>query len=303
VREFDVQNEIDLQQIPIRARLIVDHSHPDGNGNDEDVLGQIRGRTAQVFPAPPGNPDPNQIPSNWVTYSATTDVTSQAGFDCASIYGDSARMHGASQLLGALGYSYGAFGFWDGTPTNGLTCVNSGSSTADMGALSILHSPPAILDVHTAPCVMVGSDCDSDATNVEGESEIQFTDLMAFLQSFGNNVPYPYNWRCCYNAAFADALAMVGETHGHSVSGCLNNNGLLWNTADIPCMVSGFNDSNNLPADQDGHIASRILPGGGPSVVFRPWEYLLNQPSGGADPVKCNPIVVNTVDSHLTPAQ
>ena len=307
VREFDVQNEIDLEQFPVRGRLIVDSTHADSEGGlgGEDVLKHIRDRMALAFPLDSGAP-------GRVTYSATSDLSTVAGFDCGSLYGDSGRMHDASQLLGAFG---GLFGYYDTPGAYGLPCMlsedevnndspeqqqtdiayntslvlNDPTYSDQLVALPIGHSTPDILDVHTSPCLLVNNDCDPNPTNVAGESTIQFGDMQSLLASFGVG-----GWRCCGDTEFANALAMIGETHGHTQDGCLMNDGVsYWPTAAVPDMVSGFNQST---------LSGRAFFGA-PGVVFRPWEYLLNQPSGGADPVKCNPIVVNTVDSHLTPAQ
>ena len=300
VREFDAQNEIMLEAFPVRGRLIVDNTR-----GDEDVLGGLRGLMEQTFGAGAGAR---------VTYSAPSSLTSRPQFDCASLYGDSGRMHGASQLLGAFG---GSFGAYDHPEALGLTCMlsqdeidstelteeekqqrilertndilNNQDFPHQLVTLPILHSLPSILDVHTAPCVLVDGDCDpvpNRQNRVVDEAIIQFSAMQALMASFGTG-----GWRCCANEEFADAVAMLGETHGHTAPGCPANNGGDWQPSAVGYAASGFNQST---------LASRTPPTGQVNVVFRPWEYLVHQNLDPSIPVACNPISVNP---PLTPRQ
>jgi hypothetical protein len=332
VEELDARNEIDLEYLPIRARLIVDNTHGNWDvlgtspadslmyrmalhGFDETrVTYSAMDKLIGYSPATPVPQAPGSSPNN---EAAPTNV---AGFDCASVYGDSARELGASQLLAALGG--GKFGWFDSPGAyNQLPCLVSPTEqltsqdilnrindiTANMVTLPIVHPAPSILDVHTAPCINVPlhdaqgntiGDCDPIVANVLANpsevtqtATVQFNALNTFLASFG-----PGGAHCCYNTDFANALMMLGETDGQLQTGCKMFTGAGWDRLPETAtkIAAGFNLSSlACPTISSCH------PG---TVVFRPWENLVNQPDRlpnqqidpqAPDRVRCNPIVVN----------
>jgi hypothetical protein len=194
VEELDARNEIDLEYYPVRARMIVDNTDTNYAAG-RDVLGDLQGLMST-----------HGFRSDRVTYSAMDVVLSdtnvnapapgqspnpqvsqsEAIFDCGSLWGDSAREHGASQLLSAI--SGGFFGlYYDflqtmytvSPVTYGLPCIVApgesltqtqitaridnilGINNFDvtnpnpMAIIGMGHNAPSILDVHTAPCINV----------------------------------------------------------------------------------------------------------------------------------------------------
>ncbi|MFN7925137.1 MAG: fibronectin type III domain-containing protein [Bryobacteraceae bacterium] len=149
VVEFDLQNEVAIDIFTVQARLIYDNKY------DEDVIGHVRAIMA---------PDQLRVTTSSLTGGALkpwieTELQA-AGFDCPSIYGDSARIYGSSELLAAFGG--GLIGLpanaveSDGADsifyTRGLMCTDStlsrNSNVSHMVSVPRQYEPPNIIDIH-----------------------------------------------------------------------------------------------------------------------------------------------------------
>jgi hypothetical protein len=190
---------------------------------------------------------------------------------------------------------------WDFPPGNypAGTALPCGATTLGAAYLPIGHASPTVVDVHTNPCVVIkrtgpnddGSDnygeCDPAQWNsVYGEAQQMGNDLAAFLN------------RRRGDANLASALAILGETHGwlrpatpgspYTACRMSTDSGQFlynyyWAVSTGQDTYNGFNDSglatwapsNGLPA----------------SIVFRPWEYLVQYDDPQAN--GCNTITTN----------
>jgi hypothetical protein len=177
LRELDIMQERNLYYFPIEARLIYDNSH------SFDVLGYIRSTLGSYG-----------YSGSLATFSGGASNT-VLGYDCGSIYGDSAMLIFTSEITGAIaGYTYGGL-FGRPNPdniNNGLTCYIAGQSDALMDALPPGHgyTQPNVVDVHAYPCNLnlsppVGSESDCFATDATGNAQTLYSDVWAFLQYRG----------------------------------------------------------------------------------------------------------------------
>lgn len=288
VTELDAQNEMNLEQYTVYARLIVDNTH-----SDEMVLANLRQAMSD-----------HGFDADKVAYSAPGVRTWVPLYDCLSVYGDSARIVAVSEIHSAIAGML--FGWASPSVTYVLGC---GGSTQNMVYLPMGHSSSTIIDVHDSPCVTTDGNGECDPTrwsNVTDEAKTDFQAVAKFRESF---YPiYPINkcppghptcgWRtqCCgYDPNLANALIVIGETHGYSRPGntppCemkATRPGQFWSSAAAVNTVAGFNQS---------WLANVTLPNGTYGyTVFRPWEYLeimVGAPWTADDIYACNPIVVN----------
>lgn len=219
--EIDLENEIALSNFTVLARLIVDNTH-----NNENVLAGIRNAVAPY------------VSNTRVTYSVpelrATGPDSGDPYDCASMWGDSARLIHLSALAGAIAGPYGVFGTpQNGQVINGLYC---GGSYIGMPALPIYQAAPGVVDMHIYPCVGQSPGCGVNP-RVRKSAEISYTKFKNFL-----------NWRN------PGATAVIGETW--PTQAACGESGPPNAASDN---VGGYNDST-----LDTH--SR--------VVMRPWHYL-----------------------------
>ncbi|HTS65994.1 MAG TPA: putative Ig domain-containing protein [Candidatus Acidoferrales bacterium] len=293
VEEFDLQNEIVLWNTPVQARLIVDNTHLDTNGNPINVLDQFR---AQM-----GN---RAFDLGRVTYSVQGSNTESgggtvtAGQDCTSSFGDSARIFDLSVLLstmrggpfGPIGPSYGP---------SGLSCAPAGVPADLLPRLPLAdtNTLPNIVDVHFAPCMNIpNSGCDTGrgVYDQSAEATVSFNDFSTLRTSYGQNplpvMVFDHLKTRPYSENLNNALIMLGETFGHNANqpGCPTGS---WEIqTGIPGLIAGFNASS---------LANSMLPNGFPAfTVFRPWEYLENLPDtskseSSTTVVICNPIRMN----------
>jgi hypothetical protein len=167
IEEFDLENEIDLADFTVTARLIYDTQHGSGASANTDVLNGVHFyMTNHGFDA------------YRVTYSTSVNLPSLAGYDCGSVYGDSAMILPISELAGALAGGNGLFGEpTDINVTNNLPC---GGQTKGMISLPLSYDPPTATDLHSGVCVVdplghcTNTDSTSTATNL-------YSDMWSFL--------------------------------------------------------------------------------------------------------------------------
>jgi hypothetical protein len=203
---------------------------------------------------------------------------------------------------------------WTGFACGASTVTDANGVVSPVGAsyLTITHSSPTIVDIHSGPCVelpkFVSStdqhindhngwgQCNLNAQskfgvatwgNVQGEAAAMGNALAAFQSSRQETDPN-----------LANALIMLGETHGRLNPGCLmvpdakSGDDLYtktWDPSTGASTAAGFGSSS---------LKTKILPNFLPaSLVFRPWEYLEqgpdNPPQPTPQPQACNTVKTN----------
>jgi len=161
VEDFDILNEINLTQFTVAGRLLWDNKH-DINGTvidaywkGTDVLQKIRDKmTAHVF---------NYLHATFSTTMGQPTVVN--GFDCGSVYGDSAMILHESALTAAI--SGGYIGWPPGAAiTYNLFCGggvfknpngNPLDPAADMYQFPVAWGQPAVTNVHAYACMSDGA--------------------------------------------------------------------------------------------------------------------------------------------------
>jgi hypothetical protein len=132
VYELDLLHEINVDWFTVEARMITDNKHV--QSGDPDLL-----KIARFLMTKYG------FEASRVTYSVSDTAPSEPGYDCASSYGDSARVAALSALLEAIsGSPFGHAKDW--SIDKGLGC---GGSTSSRIRLPTKHNLPRIVDVHS----------------------------------------------------------------------------------------------------------------------------------------------------------
>lgn len=127
--EFDVYQETDLLNFTVSARMIYD------NTTGTDVLSALRSSAAS-----------NGFDPNAITSSAQSSQPILPGYDCNSVYGDSATVLYESEMIGALEGSGSAIGLPARYKVSkGLLC---GGNTSSMVSLPVSYRQPDINDLH-----------------------------------------------------------------------------------------------------------------------------------------------------------
>jgi hypothetical protein len=248
-----------------------------------------------------------------VTYSVTDENPMIPNGECPAsnpaYFGDSARVVELSMLtatiagggpFGSLNWQYDLPSPTDNQTPYRWTGFACGGSSIGASYLPVTHSSPTIVDVHSGPCVVIPKNvnswgnCNLDAqsqsgvptwANVQDEATAMGNALSAFQNSFS-----PTGW-CGSVPNLANALVMLGETHGRLNSGCLMDPnatgpplaGNFWDPSTGASTFAGFSSSS---------LRSTTLPNGLPAnLVFRPWEYLQQGDSAQAN--ACNTIYTN----------
>lgn len=238
--EFEIVGEQNLIGFPVLARHIYDDKH----GN-VDVYGTVRGlvSTHGFDPGKTGFP-------------VAASGTNVAGFQCLSLYGDSASIITQSEFTSAL--AGGGFGDISGaTDTEkGLYC---GGVLADQGVVlpnGGYPQLPKVVDIHIYPCVGGQNGCDPSQSidALTTEASHTFSAVKAFLDSFAPT--NPPGWRG-YNETLYNAQFILGETHGNSTY-LLNGTAVTCDGAGAPAFAPF---GTVLAFDQSG-LRGRTLPAG-----------------------------------------
>ncbi len=161
--ELDIDNEVDLVDFTVQARLIYDNAH------STDVIGTLRSYAAAYG-----------LNSGFVTFSVPSQQPSAAGYHCGSLYGDSALILQQSELTGAYAGGGSLFGLpSNATVINNLLC---GGDTNGMISLPVGYSQPQLTDIHIYPCVFSPSlgHCDSNQ-DTTSTANVIYSDTWAFL--------------------------------------------------------------------------------------------------------------------------
>jgi hypothetical protein len=184
--EFDIYNEMNILDFTIYGRLFYDNVHDSAGGSGTtDVLGTLRSSASYYG-----------LNEYAITASTPSDNPTSSGYDCGSVYGDSALIVKESELTGALAGSYSAFGFPAGATTSShLWC---GGSATGMISLPVYYSQPSVTDIHMSPCVITSGVCDT-TIDVTTTATTAYSDVWAFL----------------YYRSLTSNVAMIGETYGN----------------------------------------------------------------------------------------
>jgi hypothetical protein len=259
IEEADIDNEVDLEDFTVWARLIYDNetttSVYQGVGNAMAVYGFNSSRVTV---------DVTSFNLAYQTYIVGSDGQKAAPgvlYDCGSVYGDSATIDHLSQALAAEGGTVFGDEMYTSYPWNALPCYNSQSvcgppssnpswatcATAGMISLPVSVPAPSIQDLHAAPCILSGSsswpavwgDCDS-AYSAQSFAEELYSDLWNFL-----------TYR-----KITSSLMMIGETTSDQ-------------PGSTPC---GNYLAANATQNVNGYLASTLFSSDASNVVMRPWE-------------------------------
>jgi hypothetical protein len=253
VEEFDVKQELPTAYSTVVGRYMFDPTDTSGGPTGRDVLDDLRYYMGQ-----------HGSTSSWtqlafsVSGFGNVDV---AQYDCPSVYGDSARILPASELVAMIGG--GAFGDPNVNYTNGLWCNGSlpppyNKSITDGAQEPMSWSEPGILDIHTTMCLEGASGCESTQSTAATEATVTFSDIETFLNTF-----CPSGWR--HNSTqLCGALFMLGETDVYQPQpNPYQSVNCVGSPVNVPAgNVQGFNAST---------LAGRTYNGSQPGVVFRPW--------------------------------
>lgn len=170
ISEFDIENEINVQWFPVMARRIYDPTAPVSEAN---VYGRIRSlMTKYGFNA------------DLVTYSVALGNTSQTGFDCQSVYGDSGRLGPMSALYAAIqGQPFGHGRNWN--VRNGIICDGNKQG---MAQLPLSQPLPLATDIHAYSCVINASGvCNpSRDQDVDVDTQVLYNAAQKFMEVRGN---------------------------------------------------------------------------------------------------------------------
>ncbi len=207
IGDLTLEAEIDLAENTVEARLIYDTKHPTPEVHT-DVLFQIRQRMInRGF-------DPGRVTFSTQMSRSTIENPS---FDCPSVYGDSARLLGESELVGALAGYDGKFGkpsfinYSDcltqpncppPVHTIPLACQGQIEGEGDRGpmisiSLPVSYPQPTVTNIHAhhclespngGPCYCVvdpSTGTCGPESNVTEPAKTFYNDVTAFLQYRG----------------------------------------------------------------------------------------------------------------------
>lgn len=261
IEEFDIENEIDLWTYTVQARLVYDNTT-----NPPTPILQTVDRILAYFGAAPGS----------ATYSVAAGFPGSAGNACLSIYGDSAYLATASQLVAAI--NGGRFGSPPYFTLDGLLPCDSSRAhcgslspgtpgynphwedCATAGMIAIPPQPqPRILDVHVYPCVSSGGPCKT-TVDVTGIARQAYDALWTFLRRNG----------------LTGALAMIGET-----------------ASDAPTTLCDGLTPTMARQNVNGYVSSTLHAADAANTVLRPWSQMIV--------AYCPPVVIGTPSGLYAP--
>ncbi len=193
VDEFDLQNEVNILDFDVMARLIYD------NNTSTKVLESIGQKMAA-----------HGFSSRRATVSVGVHRPSVNGFHCGSVYGDSAMIFRTSELLATTGGA--KFGMPPYVvPTNQLLCDNSETycgprtspgwpacATAGMISIAFTQAAPTVTDMHSTLCVLNelgdcnwGLPCKATAKTLYDDvyQYLTYRGLLSNLVMFGETTP------------------------------------------------------------------------------------------------------------------
>jgi len=242
VTEFEMQNENDLENFSVEARLIYDIT----TGTDvTQMVGQLMTN--------------HNFKSTGVTLSVKSgNACDSAGCinDCASLFGDSARIVDTDQLQSA--FYGGVFGSPPYVSYNGtMACDDSSShgcgavgsqgwyacATKGMLILPGSHPVPALTDIHNNGCLLISTSnpsCDlSGSVSVTSSQTTFYNDVWGYLQ---------------YRGLTGDPI-LFGETNSNQPSTACNN--------DTPTITQ---------QNAAGFEASTLYSSDATNVYLRPWN-------------------------------
>ena len=229
IEEFDIENEVQLADFTVQARLIYD------NITMTPVFQQFGQKlAAHGYPASVATVDVDtDSPGNLTPAPPLT-------YPCASVYGDAAQVLGSSELLAATGGA--KIGFPPYILANGsLACDNSAGCapypacvTNGMINLPSPQETPTVTDMHAKPCLAPNQSCDlnADATIVARDTFTAVQNFIHYRNLTGNLVMFGETWSNSNEACngYPDA-ALTQQTVAGYLQSCLyssGNSGCTW---------------------------------------------------------------------------
>ncbi|MBI4444112.1 MAG: hypothetical protein HY649_12160 [Acidobacteria bacterium] len=267
VSELDVQNEVDLLNFTIQGRLIND------NTTSTDVLATIRSSMNTYF---------GTGADARVTFSTTMSQPTSDGYDCGSVYGDTAMIATQSELTS--GYARGLIGIPGGNfdNSNGLPCAGD---TSGMFTFPNSYTQPTINDVHAYICIWK-----------PGTNRCYDPTLDSLPANYGSATArnfYDGMWNFFVYRGFTGHKAMIGETnHMQNLNGA---NDPCWSelSFDLAMAYSNANGFNGYSG-----TSSSLYQNAASNTVIRPWENDLQKLEGTQQ--SCY-IMPNTISPPYTP--
>jgi hypothetical protein len=179
IADFELVNEIDLTDFTVEGRLVWDNKHGSSQCNDgsygcTDVLSGVRYYLSQY------GFDPHRADYSVGIYRPIYDSRYPSGYDCGSVYGDSAMLLHQSSLLGAIAGPNGLFGPTSPAYYDSLPCSGSTSQMISLPVSYLLYQPTST-DLHAEPCYVLSTGgCD---TSHDGTSPAKnfFSDVWSLL--------------------------------------------------------------------------------------------------------------------------
>ncbi|MFN0168747.1 MAG: hypothetical protein ACKV22_20165 [Bryobacteraceae bacterium] len=228
IGDFELQNEVNPLNFTVYARLIYDNKHPSAEDpNGTDVVGKIR----ELMNA-------RGFTGSRATFSVPISRPSSQGFDCPSVWGDSAQIIHTSNLAGAFAGSlgdqvYGLFGLPAGFSFNNrLAC---GGATTGMISLPKHYSQPTATNMHAHVCL----------EQADGSCSLTL-DATSTAQSLYNGVWIFLSWR-----GLSGNRMIFGETSSNQ-----NCDGHV---------------SRHARDNVDGYLKSTLKYSDAYNTAFRPW--------------------------------
>lgn len=225
VADFDLENELNMLDFTVVARLIYDNTHT------TDVLSTVRQLMWN-----------RGFDGNRVTASVPMFRSNYAGFNCGSVYGDSAALIAQSEITAAVAGSWGKIGMPTGFSwTNNLPC---GGASGSMISLPVYHTAATATNIHTHMCV-------------EGDG---------FGSGFGCNagIDTTYTAQLFYSDVWA-FLFYRGLTGNYVVFGETNSD---QNCDGLTKTMAAQNAS--------GYRSSTLYANLAASTALRPWNYIMD---------------------------
>lgn len=264
IEELDLQNEVDLYNFPVQARLVYDNT---ANPTPLAVFRYLGGALSS-----------NGYPSTVLTVSVDTNYPGSltaipppgAGtYPCTSVYGDYAEVVGSDELLAAI--EGGVIGTPPYTIPNGqMLCDNSSGTCGPVGSPGwlacatngMVYTPsqtpvPTVTDMHAKPCFTVSptdASCE-DITNPRDPNTIEAAaDAFAFM------------WDFFLTQQLTGNLLMFGETWSNSSNPQSNCNGPAGGSFPDAALASA-----TVTGYVQGSTYGSLYNSDRQNVVFRPW--------------------------------
>jgi hypothetical protein len=164
VADLDLENEINLMDFTVEARLIYDNTHR------VDAISRIRQSMAK-----------HGFDRNRPTFSVPMFRPAVSGFSCNSFYGESALIMPASEIRAAFaGAAFGVPSLFSWT--NDLPC---GGQQGTMIRLPVSYTQPTVIDIHSGVCVLNMTFVCDPSVDITATAQALYNGVWSFLSTRG----------------------------------------------------------------------------------------------------------------------